>query len=124
MLVEAYVAAGALVPAVALLWSGEAAGEMGSEASAVLYRPSQPYHPVNLESGLLRDMPTPPPSQSRPHPTHVRSYPGPRSSPGFVVVSLRCPPLAPSGGGPRPTTCYFAELCFLGASPEERAPED
>ena len=96
MLVEAGVAAGALVPAVALLWSGEAAGEMGGEASAVL------YHPVNFEGGLLRNMPTPPPSQSRPHPTHVRSYPGPRSSPGFIVVPLRCPPLAPPGGGPRP----------------------
>ena len=98
VLVEAHVAAGALVASVALLGSGEAAGEMGGEASGVLYRPSQPYHPVDFEGGLLRGMPTPPPGQIQPHPTDVGSRPGPRGSPGLVVVSLRSPPLAPPGG--------------------------
>ena len=50
---------------------------MGGEASAVLYRPSQPYHPVNFEGGLLRDMPTPHRrARSDPHPGHIRSRPG------------------------------------------------
>ena len=71
---------------------------MGGEASAVPYWPSKPYHPVNLEGGLLRDMPTPPPGQVRPHPSPVGSRPGPRSSPGFVVASLRSPPPPPPGG--------------------------
>ena len=42
---------------------------MLGEGLAVPYRPSQPYHPVNLEGGLLRDMPTPPSGQIRPNPT-------------------------------------------------------
>ena len=50
---------------------------MGGEASAVPYRPSQSYHPVDFEGGLLRDMPTPPSSQLRPHPTGVGSRPRP-----------------------------------------------
>ena len=40
VLVEAHVAAGALVPLVALSGSGEAAGEMGGKALGVSYRPS------------------------------------------------------------------------------------
>ena len=98
VLVEAGVSAGALVSLVALLGSGEAAGEMGGEAPGVLYRPPKPYHPVNLESSLLRDMPTEPPSQIRPHPTYIRSCPGPRNSPRFVVASLRSPPSPPPEG--------------------------
>ena len=94
VLVEAHVATSTLVPAVA--WVGS--GEMAGEALAILYRPSQPYHPVNFEGGLLRDMPTEPSGQIRPHPCHVGSRPGPRSSLRLVVVSLRSPPSSPPGG--------------------------
>ena len=124
VLVEAGATAGALVSLVALLGAGEAAGEMGGEASAVAYRSSQSYYSVDFEGGLLRDMPTEPSGQIRSHPTGVGSCPGPRSSPGFVVSSLRSPLSPPPGGWATSITFCFAELCFFGASPEGRAPED
>ena len=71
---------------------------MGGEVPGVSYGSSELYHPVDFEGGLLCDMPTEPSSQVRSHPTGVWSRPGPRSSSGFVVVSLRCPPLASSEG--------------------------
>ena len=95
MLVEAHVAAGALVPSVAVLGSGEAAGEMGGEASGVLYRPSQSYYPVDLEGGLLRDMLTPSASPGEClHETPHHQRPLPSATAGTVLSLPACPRLS------------------------------
>ena len=56
---------------------------MGGEALGVLYRPSQPYHPVDFEGGLLCDMQ--PHRRARSDPTQATS--GPAQDPETALVS-------------------------------------
>ena len=126
VLVEAGFAAGALGVVGRIVGGGRSSGRNvgrgpgGSVPAVPAVSPGQPRgRPAPRHAN-----PTVGPDPTQPNPTHVRSRPGPRNGPRFVVASLQSPPPPPADRWAMSHNLLFLVSCFLGTSPEGRVPEE